>query len=204
MAIVKKNGLLIFIPKQFCLELIDKLWPQNWKYKSPLLFYQTQPLQITNMENFLQKELKEIEEYIPKMELLNEAISQKNIGWHLDHSLRVIIGVNKVLNKSDPSEYKRNFNLSRSLIFIANKFPRGRGKSPKQVLPEDVIGQKEVEVRLLKAKELLKELDSLSPKANFNHYAFGLLNLRQTKKFLRIHTQHHLSIIHDIEKAAAR
>ncbi len=153
------------------------------------------------MAAFLQTELREIGGYISKMELRNESVSQKNIAWHLDHDLRVVVRVCAALIDSDPSAYRINFSLIRTFIFIQNKFPRGQAKAPKQVTPKDVITQNELETRLAKAYELVEKVETLEPKANFKHHIFGLLNLRQTKKFLRIHTRHHLAIIQDIEKA---
>ncbi|MDW7692798.1 hypothetical protein R9C00_11310 [Flammeovirgaceae bacterium SG7u.111] len=153
------------------------------------------------MATFLQTELEEIAKYITKMELRNETVSQKSIAWHLDHDLRVIVRVCTALTDSDLSAYRINFSFIRTLVFIQNKFPRGKARAPKQVTPKDVITQNELETRLAKAYELVEKVETLQPNANFKHHIFGLLNLRQTKKFLRIHTRHHLAIVQDIEKA---
>lgn len=149
---------------------------------------------------FLQRELDLIEQYLPKIEMSNDQISSKTVGWQLDHTLRVLIGVSKVLKESDPKLYKRNFNKVRAFVFLFNKIPRGKGKAPKVVTTENPITLESVSILYAKACEELKTLDNLPKHANFDHKYFGMLNLKQTKKFLRIHTQHHLKIVSDILK----
>jgi len=70
----------------------------------------------------LQKELHQLEDYINYFEKNNPAISSKNVGWHLDHSLKVINSVVNALKKSDPSTYKWNFNLVRAYVYTFNYF----------------------------------------------------------------------------------
>ena len=147
---------------------------------------------------FLQEEIDQIRNFAPHLEVQNESISKSTVGWQLDHTLRVLIGVSKVLAKSDPKDYKRNFNKVRAFVFTFNKIPRGKGKAPKQVVNEEVITSEGLEKLLDLAVEGMEKINEMHPKANFQHQYFGLLNLKQTKKFLRIHTQHHLKIVEDI------
>lgn len=147
---------------------------------------------------FLQTAINSIENYIPHHQKENSNISQKTVGWQLDHTLRVLIGVPKVLAQSNPEDYKWKFNKTRFIIFLLNKIPRGKGKAPKQVVNHDEVTKEGLENLLNKAKDSLQLLDNLPVNANFNHPYFGMLNLKQTKKFMKIHTQHHLSIVKDI------
>ena len=146
----------------------------------------------------LQKELNQLEEYINSFEKINPSISSKSIGWHIDHSLKVINSVVNALKESDPTAYKWKFNLVRSFVYTFNYFPRGKGKSPKRVLPPKELIKEDIFDQIVQAKLNLEIVIALPAKSNFKHPYFGRLNLRQTFKFLRLHTNHHLKICRDI------
>ena len=146
----------------------------------------------------LKNELTLIEEYVIESHQLNPEVSSKSIDWHLDHSLKVIVAVCGALQKSDPALYKWKFNAIRVFVFIAGYFPRGKGKSPKQVLPPETITKEDLYNQIALAKEKLNNTTNFPARSNFKHPYFGVLNLKQTQKFLRLHTMHHLKICADI------
>ena len=146
----------------------------------------------------LEKQFAEIEKLIDKASLENKAISKKGIDWHLDHTLKVLINVPKALKKSESSSYKSTFNFWRFVIFTLNWIPRGKGKAPKHVRSFEEIKYEDLILQFEEAKKQLESIEELSPKSNFKHPYFGVLNLKQTKKFLRLHTEHHLKICRDI------
>ena len=148
----------------------------------------------------LNNELVEIEYFIEKYDQQNINVSAKGIGWHLDHSLKVIIGVCGQLKKSDPSAYQWKFNAIRVFVYTFNFFPRGKGKSPKSVLPPENILKQDLKNQLDLARKELVSIMSLPTKSHFKHPYFGFLNLKKTKKFLNLHTLHHLKICIDIVK----
>ena len=145
-------------------------------------------------------ELTQIEDYLKESHQLNADVSSKGIDWHLDHSLKVIISVCRAVQKSTPSSYKWKFNSIRVVVFLVSYFPRGKGKSPKQVLPPEIILKEDISNQIALAKESLNNTLNLPSKSNFKHPYFGVLNLKQTQKFLRLHTKHHLKICADIIK----
>ena len=147
---------------------------------------------------FLQSAINSIENSLPHYKKVNAKVSQKSVGWQLDHTLRVIIGVSKVLATSNPEDYQWKFNKTRFVIFLLNKIPRGKGRAPKQVVNSEEVTIDELQSLIEKAKEGLQVMENLPEKANFNHPYFGMLNLKQTKRFMKIHTQHHLNIVKDI------
>lgn len=148
----------------------------------------------------LQQELAFIRDNIKNMEKKNTSISKASVGWHLDHSLKVINGVLGVLQKSNPLEYKRNFNFIRAVVFLRGKFPRGKTKSPKRVLPPEIIVKKDIENQLQLAEDNLKIIPKLHDLQHFTHPIFKQLNKKQTLQFLKLHTQHHIKIIEDMLK----
>lgn len=148
---------------------------------------------------FLDQELEQIEYYLPNRDSINTEVSEVSVAWHLDH---ILLTINKIyirLNTSDESKYRNRFNFGRTMMFTFNKIPRGRAESPKIVRPKELLLDT-IQAHLDQAKLNLKVYDSLPKKANFTHPYIGMLNKRQTRKFLKIHTNHHLSIIKDILK----
>ena len=149
---------------------------------------------------FLNNELAEIKHFIEKYDQKNINVSAKRVDWHLDHSLKVINGVCGQLKKSDPSAYQWKFNAIRVFVYTFNFFPRGKGKSPKSVLPPENILKQDLKNQLDLAEKELFSIMNLPIKSHFKHPYFGLLNLKKTKKFLKLHTLHHLKICRDIVK----
>jgi hypothetical protein len=129
---------------------------------------------------------------------LNNEISQSDVAWHIDHSLKVINSIIAVLKKSNPSDYKWNFHYKRSFLFFTGNIPRGKAKAPTSVQANDAISIKDLKRQLETAKFLINQLNDLHTKSNIKHPIIGLLNLNQAKKFMAIHTNHHIKIIDDI------
>ncbi|WP_299337472.1 DUF1569 domain-containing protein [uncultured Psychroserpens sp.] len=149
---------------------------------------------VTNIQNLLT----EIERRIPDAQKADLNISKSNIAWHLDHSLKVVNGVTGMLVKSDVKDYKSNFNKWRLICFGFNFIPRGRGKAPKVVRPPEIVKVEDIKQQLEQAKSNIDPLKDVPKHANFKHPVFGVLNKKQTLKFIKLHTQHHLKIIDDI------
>jgi hypothetical protein len=145
--------------------------------------------------------LDDLESKIASKDSINPLVSTSNVSWHIAHSLKVINAIAETVKISNPEEYQWRFNFSRSLINILGFIPRGKGKAPKAVVPTDVQTSEQLREALQTAKQMLLELEHLDGKSHFMHPYFGQLNLKQTKKFLAIHTKHHLKIIDDILKA---
>lgn len=135
---------------------------------------------------------------IPESEKLNLAVSKSSVGWHIEHTILATIKIIEALKKSNPAEYKWEFNLSRLYVYSINKIPRGRGKAPKSVLPADEITAETLKSSIVIAKIKIEELNNLNPNNYFVHPYFGKLNLKHTIKFLNIHARHHIKIIEDI------
>ena len=146
----------------------------------------------------LEKEFRFIKEYIIYQEEKNVKISKGSVGWHLDHSLKVINSVFEALKNSNSEDYKKQFNGLRLFTFTLGFFPRGKAKSPKRVLPPEIIVKEDIENQLEKAIENILMVASLEDNQFFIHPLFKQLNKKQTLKFLKLHTNHHLKIVEDI------
>lgn len=146
----------------------------------------------------LQNQLNTIESLIKYRDSISIEVSQVNVAWHLDHMLITINEIYKVMDTSKPENYTPRFNVGRTMMFTFNKIPRGRAQSPQQVRPPEIIVTDSIYKHLQQARKYIALLDSLPNKAHFIHPYIGVLNPKRTRKFLKIHTNHHLEIISDI------
>ena len=130
----------------------------------------------------------------------NKNISEASVGWHIEHCTKVIARVTNAIKNANPAEFKSKFNFVKFIIFATNKIPRGKGKAPKASLPEGEINIEILKNNITKAREKVKELYLLDENKYFEHPYFGQIKLKDSIKFLKIHTNHHLKIIADILK----
>jgi len=141
-----------------------------------------------------------LENQISNFEKTNPNVSNSTVGWQIDHCLLVINGIIGQLEISDPSKYQPKWTFPKFMVFTTGKIPRGKAKAPKVVIPTQVATQEELIAKLAAAKNNVLKLDFFSENQFFNHPYFKDLNVKQIKKFLTIHTKHHLKIIQDILK----
>ena len=144
--------------------------------------------------------LQQLESHISNFEKTNPKVSNSTVGWQIDHCLLVINGIIGQLEISDPLKYQPKWTFPKFMVFTTGKIPRGKAQAPKVVIPNQVATQEELLAKLAAAKNNVLKLDSFSENQFFNHPYFKDLNVKQTKKFLTIHTKHHLKIIEDILK----
>jgi Protein of unknown function (DUF1569) len=142
--------------------------------------------------------IKELQSKIPQMEMVNPSVSASSVGWHIAHATLVNNRIITGLAKSDPADYQWKFSFKKLLVHTTGKIPRGRAKAPDAVMPDNYFTTDSLQLHIEKALEKIKELDSLQPNNFIEHPVFGKLNLKDTKRFLEIHTRHHLDIIGDI------
>lgn len=147
--------------------------------------------------NNLQLSLAALQSFIPLSDKRADRVSQADIGWHIEHSFLVIIRIIESVCHSDPSKYSWQFNFKRTLIFLLNKFPRGKGKAPEAVQP-DPTERKNLEQLFIQVENAIEKLNMASANQYYAHPVFGKLNKSAVQKVLTIHTRHHLLIINDI------
>jgi hypothetical protein len=146
----------------------------------------------------LQQLVRTLQNYISNGDKRTPAVSNGDVKWHIDHSLRVIINITSTLKSSSPSEYKWRFNSKRALILLVKKIPRGQGRAPLSVTPTENLSEEELNKKCEDAIRRINELETLPAKSHFAHPYFGDVSLRGAKKFLAIHTIHHIKIIEEI------
>lgn len=153
-----------------------------------------------NRIELLTQLLSKIEAQIPNKGLQNHSVSKSDIGWQLDHTIKVFNAVSAWTENSNPKEYKQKFNFWRSVLFPLCYIPRGKGRAPKRVLPPDTILKEDLLNQLQQARQHLEMIKPLPKTSYFKHHIFGMLTKQQTLRFLEMHTKHHLKIVNDILK----
>jgi len=148
----------------------------------------------------LQNILLHLENHITNLEKTNSKVSNSTIGWQIDHCLLVINGVISQLEISNQAEYQSKFNWNRFVVFTTGKIPRGKIRAPKAVTPVDVASLEDLKTKMEIAKKNVQKLNNLPKNSFFKHPFLNNLNVKQTEKFLAIHTNHHLKIIQEILK----
>jgi hypothetical protein len=141
-----------------------------------------------------------LKSHLPEKDKRNVKVSNSDVAWQIDHSLKVFNLVCDTLLKSNPEDYKSNFNTWRLVLFTIGYFPRGKVKAPKFVRPPEVITIEDLNAQMQLAYQYIERLKSADKHAHFKHFIFGALHKKQTIRFLQLHTNHHLKIIRDILK----
>ena len=149
------------------------------------------------MINKLAIQLQEMQTLTEQWESVNPDVSSSSIGWHLLHNLQVINGVVASLASSDAANYAPKHTFVKWLILLTKKIPRGKARAPKGVTPEN-ISRADIEEALDRASLSILNLLNQAPNQYFTHPMFGDLNTRLTRRFLWIHTEHHLKIVRDM------
>jgi hypothetical protein len=143
----------------------------------------------------------ELEFAIKDRDLTSKPVSSVSICWQLEHSLLVLNAVMDVLKSSNPEEFKKKFNLSKFYIFSIGRIPKGRGRSPKSVQPKEAATSERLGELVKVARANISTLSELELDKFFKHPIFGNLRLRDSTRFLELHTEHHLKIIRAIQKS---
>ncbi len=144
--------------------------------------------------------IKKLERYLSVKDKRKASVTTSDVAWQIDHSLKVINLVSETLLKSNPEDYKSNFNTWRLVLFTIGYFPRGKVKAPKYVRPPEIITIEDLNEQILLAYQNIERLKLADKHAHFKHFIFGLLDKKRTVRFLQLHTNHHLKIIRDILK----
>ena len=128
----------------------------------------------------------------------NIIISNWTVGEHIDHICNVIMHINLKLRTSNPNINSEKFSLVKCYVLLFGIIPRGRGKSPSEVLPNDVIEREALIEKIDLTSKVMNDMNDLNSGFWITHPVFGVLKCKNSIKFMKIHTNHHSKIIADI------
>ncbi len=153
------------------------------------------------MMEFMDGQLYDIAYLIQFRDSRDTKVSKVPVVWHLDHILKVINRTYYILEKSDRTLHQKRFSWIRTHSFALRRISRGKEQSLASFLPPDIIKTEDLLLQLELARKNICDLKTLDEHSNFIHPVFGQLNKKQSKRFLEIHTKHHLKIVKDILKS---
>ena len=140
----------------------------------------------------------EIEKNIQHASKSADTVSERGVDWHLHHTIKVLVSICIALKESKNKSYRPRFSWVKSFILMTGYIPRGRGKSPKAFNTREKVSEEDLREMLEEAKYQLKSIEDLPSDRFFRHPYFGDFNLKQARKFIKIHSWHHLKIVRDI------
>ncbi len=146
----------------------------------------------------LDEQLNELENYIPQYKLNSPATSAGSVGWHITHCLLTMANVMAAVSRSDAASYTPKKSLLKFVVMNSGFIPRGKVKAPKIVQPIGVDDEVVLKEKLLQAKKSLASINSWNARQYFDHPIFGHVPANKTKRFIAVHTNHHLKIIREI------
>ena len=145
-----------------------------------------------------EKQLSELESYFPQLEKINSEITHSNVGWQIDHALRVLRAISKELEDSNPAKFKGKFSFAKFFVMTTKYIPRGKSKVPRILQNDKEITKESINDFLDRTKLQVNKINSLDKNSFFPHPIFGHMNKDEAIRFIEIHTEHHLKIIRDM------
>lgn len=145
----------------------------------------------------INKIISALESCLDKIDLKKEEVSHSSVGWQINHILIVSNSICKVLIKSKPENYTSAFNWQKTYVLLTGYIPRGKVRAPKAVVSEE-YSLESIKEAISNAKSLIKRIQSLDKNAYFEHPFLGNFNLKDSKRFIEVHSVHHLKIIRNI------
>lgn len=144
--------------------------------------------------------LQDLEQKIELGNQRDETISEASVIWHINHSFMVVNEVSKAIFVSNPLDYQWKFNKNKFVVFLLNKIPRGKAKAPAKSRPFENFDSESTQKLYNEMLENLLQMKNIDKNCNFKHPIFGVINKKDTLKFLYIHTKHHANIVDEVLK----
>lgn len=137
----------------------------------------------------------------------NDAVSGWSTAQQLYHILRangmMFKGIHLICQGHRIADNEGEPNKVGWWILENERFIRGKAKAPDNVVPPDEISREDLQNSLARSRKKYDETEaflSAIPEATgrIPHTFMGFLNAAEWLRLARVHSQHHLAIIHDI------
>jgi len=143
-----------------------------------------------------------------EMSRQSESVSSWSVGKHVEHLTLsdefTLDGLSKLLANPEGGKPGKPTLVGRICLW-AGYIPRGRGKAPKGVVPQEIPSE-DVHDKLVAVRQGFVELQTSAGQlttsiATVPHPVFGRLDASQWLRFTVVHHHHHQKIMRDITRA---
>ena len=137
-------------------------------------------------------------------------VSEWSVAKQLHHTAAstalMLVAVDRIAKQVSPAEENGSINTMGRALLLRGRFPRGRAKAPKISLPPEELTRDELEADMARSRRAYDRTPEILGQAaasgwRTKHPYFGMLDAGQWLKLARIHADHHLAIIDDIDAA---
>lgn len=156
------------------------------------------------MHALLTRTRSQFSEHLGDLDQLAPDVSAWSVGMHVEHcamamarmcaSLATSVDASGGVAPCPPVRWS----VPRVFVTLTGSIPRGKGKAPKEVVPEASPPRERVLEALAAADAGIAAAASLPEDAWFNHHVFGPFRRDKVLWFMGVHNRHHLKIIRDI------
>lgn len=139
------------------------------------------------------------------------AINPEKSGWSAAQQIYHVSwanaatwkGIGRILEQKDPAVPEGEPNRIGQILFRVGRMRRGAFDAPDFARPPAEMSVEEARLWARRSQEAFERMSDAArdlPEESYRipHFALGHLDARQWLAFIRIHSLHHLTIIHDI------
>jgi hypothetical protein len=148
--------------------------------------------------------LRQIEDRITRPDRTAPAVSAWSVHRHLDHTALSALHMARLIRDlgAGRGESSGRPKLTGRVVLLTGWIPRGKGKAPDFTAPAESVDAARVREMVEEVRAILAEDGSPRGKLRAPHPLLGSFTARQWRRFLTVHTRHHLKIVRDIDAAA--
>jgi len=159
---------------------------------------------LNSLHSEMKSQISELKDLLSVTDNRIPRVSKWSCHQHVDHMTKVMkVSLSNLLEGERLSHQKPKPNLKAWYVLITGSIPRGRVQAPEIVMPDTSSAETLLE-ELRQLEELVERLatkdkDKEFKKRTMRHPALGILGAPHWVRFLKIHNDHHLRIIRELE-----
>ena len=153
----------------------------------------------------VRRALLDLEAWLDRPDVQAPGVSAWSAHRQVEHTVLVadrLLDLVARLDRGEAGESGGRLRWPGRIVLALGRIPRGRGQAPEDLRPQATPDVEAVRARLASVRT---RLDAPRPRRRTPrapHPHLGALDARQWRRFVDIHTRHHLAILRDIGRAA--
>ena len=129
-------------------------------------------------------------------------ISKWSIGQHAEHVVRATSALTILVLRNHASEGSNVSEALKVALLKQGFIPRGVAQAPEGTLPAEETDIDALNQLILKTSNRIRRLADVGPDAAAIHPYLGDMKREEAIRFMEIHLEHHLKIMHEIRLGA--